>query len=152
MPTGVWRRPLDATFAATGPNGARDIAAGDFFQGFLETALEPDELLTEIRVPKTGSNGWAYQKFNRRAQDWAIVGVAAWRRNGDSGVALVNMGSTPILATSVSSALAQGASIADAAQLAADEADPQQDLNASTEYRVHLAKVLVRRALDEASA
>ena len=109
-------------------------------------------MLTEIRIPKMQGAGWSFQKFNRRAQDWAIVGVAAWRRNGDSGVALVNMGSTPILATSVSSALAGGASIADAAEQAGAEADPQADLNASVEYRQHLAKVLVRRALTEASS
>jgi carbon-monoxide dehydrogenase medium subunit len=108
-------------------------------------------MLTEIRVPKMAGAGWSFQKLNRRAQDWAIVGVAAWRRNGDSGVALVNMGSTPILAAAVSQALAQGASVADAAALAADDAEPQADLNASVEYRVHLAKVLVRRALDESS-
>ena len=96
--------------------------------------------------------GWGFQKFNRRAQDWAIVGVAAWRRNGDAGVALVNMGSTPILATSVATALAGGASVADAAEQAAAEAEPQADLNASVEYRVHLAKVLTRRALEAASA
>jgi carbon-monoxide dehydrogenase medium subunit len=95
--------------------------------------------------------GWSFQKFNRRAQDWAIVGVAAWRRGNESGVALVNMGSTPILATSVSGAIASGASVSDAAQLAAAEAEPQNDLNASPEYRVHLAKVLVRRALEESS-
>ena len=143
---------LGATYVVQGPNGSREIAAGDFYQGFLESALDPDEMLTEIRVPKMQGAGWSFQKFNRRAQDWAIVGVAAWRRNGDSGVALVNMGSTPILATSVSAALAQGASISDAAQLAAEEAEPQHDLNASTEYRIHLAKVLVRRALEQASA
>jgi len=139
---------LGATYVAQGPNGTREIAAGEFFQGFLETALAADEMLTEIRVPKMQGAGWNFQKFNRRAQDWAIVGVAAWRRNGDSGVGLVNMGSTPILATSVSNALSQGASVADAAQLAAEEAEPQGDLNASPEYRVHLAKVLVRRALE----
>jgi aerobic carbon-monoxide dehydrogenase medium subunit len=139
---------LGATYVAQGPNGTREIAAGDFFQGFLETALAADEMLTEIRVPKMQGAGWNFQKFNRRAQDWAIVGVAAWRRNGDSGVGLVNMGSTPILATSVSNALSQGASVADAAQLAAEDAEPQGDLNASPEYRVHLAKVLVRRALE----
>ena len=139
---------LGATYVVQGPNGTREIAAGDFFQGFLETALEADEMLTEIRVPKMQGAGWTFQKFNRRAQDWAIVGVAAWRRNGESGVGLVNMGSTPILATSVSNALSQGSSIADAAQLAAEEAEPQSDLNASPEYRVHLAKVLVRRALE----
>jgi aerobic carbon-monoxide dehydrogenase medium subunit len=142
---------LGATYVAQGPNGRREIAAADFYQGFLETALSDDEMLTEIRVPKITGAGWGFQKFNRRAQDWAIVGVAAWRNNGSSGVALVNMGSTPVLAASVSNALAQGASIADAAQLAAEEAEPQSDLNASPEYRVHLAKVLVRRALEAAS-
>jgi carbon-monoxide dehydrogenase medium subunit len=142
---------LGATYVAQGPGGTREIAARDFFQGFLESALAPDEMLTEIRVPKMAGAGWSFQKLNRRAQDWAIVGVAAWRRNGDSGVALVNMGSTPILASSVSQALAQGASVVDAAALAADDAEPQADLNASVEYRVHLAKVLVRRALEESS-
>ena len=78
--------------------------------------------------------------------------MAAWRRNGDAGIGLVNMGSTPILATSTIAALASGASIADAAEQAAAEADPQSDLNASVEYRQHLAKVLTRRALEEASA
>jgi len=143
---------LGATYVAQGPNGTREIAATDFYQGFLESALAPDELLTEIRVPKMAGAGWSFQKFNRRAQDWAIVGVAAWRRNGVSGVALVNMASVPVLATSVSSALSQGASVADAAEQAAAEAEPQADLNASVEYRTHLAKVLVRRALEEASA
>jgi carbon-monoxide dehydrogenase medium subunit len=143
---------LGATYVAQGPNGTREIEAGNFYQGFLTSSLAPDEMLTEIRIPKMQGAGWSFQKFNRRAQDWAIVGVAAWRRNGDSGVALVNMGSTPILATSVSSALAGGASIADAAEQAGAEADPQADLNASIEYRQHLAKVLVRRALTEASS
>jgi len=143
---------LGATYVAQGPNGTREIAAGDFYKTFFESALEPDEILTEIRVPKMQGAGWSFQKFNRRAQDWAIVGVAAWRRNGDSGVGLVNMGSTPILATSVSAALASGASVADAAEQAAADADPQADLNASVEYRQHLARVLTRRALDAASS
>ena len=142
---------LGATYVVQGPNGTREIAAADFYQGFLESALAADELLTEIRVPKLTGAGWSFQKFNRRAQDWAIVGVAAWRQNGRSGVGLVNMGSTPILATSVSGALSQGASVADAAEQAVAEAEPQADLNASIEYRTHLAKVLVRRALEEAS-
>ena len=142
---------LGATYVVQGPKGRRSIAAKDFFAGFLESTMSPDEMLVEIQVPKMQGAGWSFQKFNRRAQDWAIVGVAAWRRNGQSGVALVNMGSTPILATSVSAALAGGASIADAAQKAADEAAPQADLNASVDYRKHLAKVLVRRALEEAS-
>ena len=142
---------LGAIYVVQGANGTREIPASQFYKGFLESALQPDEMLTEIRVPKITGAGWSFQKFNRRAQDWAIVGVAAWRGAGGSGVALVNMGSTPVLATSVSSALASGASVADAAELAAAEAEPQSDLNASAEYRTHLAKVLVRRALEEAS-
>ena len=145
------RLALGATYVAQGPNGTREIAAADFYEGFLTSTLAADEMLTEIRVPKMAGAGWSFQKFNRRAQDWAIVGVAAWRRNGDSGVALVNMASVPVLATSVSSALAGGASIEDAAAQAGAEAEPQADLNASVEYRQHLAKVLVRRALTEAS-
>ena len=104
---------LGGTLVARGPGGEREIAAGEFFHGFLETALAPDEMLTEIRLPKRPGAGWSYQKFNRRAQDWAIVGVAAVR-NGGAGVALVNMGSTPLRATAVEQALASGASPADA--------------------------------------
>ena len=142
---------LGATYVVQGPGGRREIAAGDFYAGFLTSTMAPDEMLTEIRIPKMDGAGWSFQKFNRRAQDWAIVGVAAWRRDGHSGVALVNMGSVPILAASVSAALAGGAAIEDAAEQAVAEADPQADLNASVEYRTHLAKVLVRRALVEAA-
>ncbi len=143
---------LGATFVAKGPNGPREIAATDFFEGFLSTALAPDEMLAEIRVPKMNGAGWSFQKFNRRAQDWAIVGVAAWRNGDQSGVGLVNMASVPVLATGVSEALASGASIEDAASAASAQADPTPDLNASVEYRHHLARVLTRRALEEASA
>jgi carbon-monoxide dehydrogenase medium subunit len=143
---------LGATYVAKGPNGTREIAAGDFYQGFLTSALEPDEMITEVRVPKMNGAGWSFQKFNRRAQDWAIVGVAAWSGDTGSGVGLVNMGSVPILATSVSEALAGGASIDDAAEQANAETDPQADINASVEYRQHLARVLVKRALTEARA
>lgn len=139
---------LGATYVAQGPGGRRSIAAADFFRGFLESALAPDEMLVEIRVPKISGGGFSFQKFNRRAQDWAIVGVAAWRNDGGSGIGLVNMGATPVLATSAMQALAGGASVADAAELAAAEADPQSDLNASPDFRRHLAKVLVRRALE----
>ena len=76
---------LGATYVAQGPGGTREIAAADFYEGFLTSSLAADELLTEIRVPKMAGAGWGFQKFNRRAQDWAIVGVAAWRRNGDAG-------------------------------------------------------------------
>jgi len=143
---------LGATYVAQGPNGTRKIAAADFYQGYLTSTLEADELLTEIRVPKMNGAGWSFQKFNRRAQDWAIVGVAAWRRGTESGVGLVNMGSVPVLAGAVSAAIASGADVADAAALAADDADPQADLNASVEYRQHLARVLTGRALSAASA
>jgi carbon-monoxide dehydrogenase medium subunit len=139
---------LDATFVAQGPGGSRSLPATEFFQGFLETALAPDELLAEIQVPKSGANGFAYQKFNRRAQDWAIVGAVAARVNSGTHVALVNMGSTPLRATAVETALAQGASAADAAREAAVGTEPPSDLNASPEYRAHLAQVLVRRALE----
>lgn len=143
---------LGATYVVQGPNGVREIPANEFYVGFLESALAPDEMLTEIRVPKMNGATWGFQKFNRRAQDWAIVGVAAWKRGNESGVALVNMGSVPVLATSVAQAIANGASISEASELAAAEAEPQSDLNASAEYRVHLAKVLVRRALESTNA
>ena len=138
---------LGGTLVARGPAGEREIAATDFFTGFLETALAPDELLTEIRLPKA-AGAWSYQKFHRRSQDWAIVGVAAVT-NGSTGVALVNMGPVPLRATAVEDALAAGASAVDAAAAAAEGTDPPSDLNGTVEYRTHLARVLVRRALEE---
>jgi carbon-monoxide dehydrogenase medium subunit len=142
---------LGGTLVVQGPNGRREIAAVDFFQGFLETALMADEMLVEIRVPKITGAGWSFQKFNRRAQDWAIVGVAAVL-NGTTGIALINMGSTPLRATAVEEAVVSGASAPDAAILADVGTDPPSDINASSEYRRHLATVLVRRALEEATA
>jgi aerobic carbon-monoxide dehydrogenase medium subunit len=142
---------LGGTLVAQGPDGRREIAAADFFQGFLETALAPDEMLVEIRAPKVATAGWAFQKFNRRAQDWAIVGVAAVLGD-DPGVALVNMGSTPLRAGAVEAAIREGASSEEAAARAADGTEPPTDLNASPEFRRHLATVLVRRAIEEASA
>jgi carbon-monoxide dehydrogenase medium subunit len=142
---------LGATFRVVGPKGERSVAAADFYRGFLETALAADEVLTEIVVPKVTGAGWSFQKFNRRAQDWAIVGVAAIR-NGTTGIGLVNMGSTPLRATAAEEALAGGASPAEAAAHAADGIDPPEDLNASPEFRRHLATVLVRRALEEAAS
>jgi carbon-monoxide dehydrogenase medium subunit len=142
---------LDATFHVVGPAGERDIPATEFFRGFLETALGPDEILTEISVPKVTGRGWSFQKFNRRAQDWAIVGVAAV--TGDRpGIALVNMGPVPLRASAVEAALAGGAAPTEAASHAADGLDPPADLNATPEYRRHLAQVLVRRALEEAAS
>lgn len=142
---------LGATFMVEGPRGKRQIEASDFFRGFLETALEPDEMLVEISIPKATGAGWSFQKFNRRAQDWAIVGVAAVT-GVNPGIGLVNMGPTPLRAAAVESALASGAGPSEAAAHAADGLEPPEDLNASAEYRRHLAQVLVRRALEEAGA
>ena len=121
---------------AQGPNGTREIAAGDFYQGFLTSALEPDEMLTEIRVPKMNGAGWSFQKFNRRAQDWAIVGVAAWRRNGDSGVGAGQHGLDPGAGDQrVGGARRRRLDRGRRRRRPAAEADPQADLNASVEYR-----------------
>lgn len=138
---------LGATMVVQGPSGNRTIPAGDFFQGFLETALAPDEILTEIRVP-TGFSKFAFQKFNRRAQDWAIVGVVAVRSDR-TNVGFINMGPTPLRATAVEERLAAGASVEEAAAVADEGTSPSADINASVEYRRHLARVLVQRALSE---
>jgi aerobic carbon-monoxide dehydrogenase medium subunit len=145
---------LRATLVARGPGGEREIAADDFFTGFLETALAPDEILTEVRVPAVPGVGWAFEKFNRRAQDWAIVGVTAVMTNGSGGpgVGLVNMGSQPLRAAGVEDALRSGASPGDAAGRADEGTEPPDDLNASPEFRRHLARVLVRRALESAAS
>jgi carbon-monoxide dehydrogenase medium subunit len=142
---------LRASFVLAGPSGERIVPATDFFTSFLETALSRDELLTEIRLPKVANAGWSFQKFTLRAQDWAIVGVAAVR-NGSTGVALVNMADTPVLAAGVEAAVADGASAAEAASHASDGLEPPSDVRSSGEYRRHLAAVLVRRALEEAGA
>jgi aerobic carbon-monoxide dehydrogenase medium subunit len=140
---------MNGTMVVQGQGGARrEVPATEFFQGFLETAVQPDELLVEIRVPRAGGKGWSYQKFNRRAQDWAIV-AAAYQEG--AGVALVNMGSVPVRASATEAAIASGASPEDAAASADEGLDPPADLNASPEYRRHLAKVLTRRALEEAA-
>ena len=148
---------LDATFVVRGPNGERTVAAGDFFQDYLQTTLEPDEVLTEIRVPKLNGAGWSYKKFNRRAQDWAVVGAAAVveRSNGSIGsarIGLTNMGSTPLRATAAESALsgADPSSVAEATSSADEGTSPSSDIAASAEYRRHLARVLSRRAVEEA--
>jgi carbon-monoxide dehydrogenase medium subunit len=144
---------LRATLVARGPGGEREIAADDMFTGFLETALAADEVLTEIRVPAVGAAGWGFQKFTRRAQDWAIVGAAAVLGDGGGpGVGLVNMGPAPLRAAGVEAALQGGASPVDAAARAGEGTEPTDDLNASAEYRRHLVQVLVRRALESAGA
>jgi carbon-monoxide dehydrogenase medium subunit len=127
-----------------GPAGSRRVSADDFFQGYFETAMQPDELLTAVRVPRRPGVPWGYQKFVRRSNDWAIVGVAAI----DGRIALANMGPTPLRATAAEEALAAGASPADAAARAADGTSPGEDMHADKTYRQHLARVLTRRALE----
>jgi len=148
---------LDGEVVARGKDGQRTIAATDLFTGVFQTALAPDELLVEVRVPKLGSGGWSYVKMNRRAQDWATVAVAAVveRSNGSPGrasIALTNMGATPLRATVAEQALAGGGSIEDAAAVAADGTEPPSDHAASSVFRRHLARVLTRRALEEAAS
>ena len=140
---------LDGVLIARGPSGSREIGAGAFFRGLFESALEPGELLTEIRIPKPRAPlAWSFQKFTKRAIDWAIVGVAV---QGGS-VALVNMGQTPVRASAVEQALAGGAGPREAASHAAEGASPPEDLNADRGYREHLARVLVARALEESAS
>ena len=135
-----------------GPGGAsRTVAASDFFTGLFEPDLAPNEMVTEIRVPKAEA-GWSYIKFQRRAQDWALVGAAAVQRGGGASVALTNMGETPIRAAGVEEALSQGADPATAAQRADEGTSPPSDAFGSAEYRRELSRVLVRRALEQALA
>ena len=140
---------LRASFIIEGPSGEREVEADDFFTGFLETALEPEELLTEIRVPKLPNSTWSFQKFNRRAQDWAIVGASVLIDDNQCGVGLVNMDSKPVRAQALEEAIKNGASAEEASELAAEGLEPPSDLNASTEYRSHLARVLTKRGLQE---
>jgi aerobic carbon-monoxide dehydrogenase medium subunit len=146
---------LDGELVARGPNGDRTIPAREFFTGVFSTALEPHEMLVEIRVPKLGSAGWSYTKMSRRAQDWATVAVAAVVHGNGSveraSIALTNMGATSLHATAAEEALAGGASIGDAAALAAEGTEPPADHAASSEFRKHLVRVLTRRALEEAT-
>jgi aerobic carbon-monoxide dehydrogenase medium subunit len=134
---------LGGSVELSGPGGTRTVTADDFFTGYFETALEPDELLTAVRVPSRPGQPWGYQKFVRRANDWAIVGVAAV----DGRIALANMGPVPLRATAAEQALAGGASVAEAAELAAEGTSPGEDIHADRAYRQHLARVLTRRAL-----
>jgi aerobic carbon-monoxide dehydrogenase medium subunit len=134
---------LGGSVELTGPDGTRAVSADDFFTGFFETALAPAELLTAVRVPCRPGVSWGYQKFVRRANDWAIVGAAAI----GGRIALANMGPTPIRAHAAERALAEGASAEQAAGLAAEGTSPGTDIHADRAYREHLARVLTARAL-----
>ena len=149
----------EGTIVAQGPGGSREIPAAEFFRGYLQTGLEPDEVITEIRLPST--DGWSagYEKFARRQEDWAMVGVCALVRIedgvcADARIGLTHMGGTPVRARAAEAELRGQAvdadAIARAAAQAAEGTDPPADLNASAEYRAHLARVLCRRALTQA--
>ncbi len=141
---------MAGSVVVAGPSGERVVEGANLFASFLESSLEPTEMVTEIRIPKHTGEGWSFQKFNRRAQDWAIVGASVQRAGADTRVSLISMHPTPIRSAAVEQALAGGASATEAAELAAEGLEPSSDLNASIEFREHLARVLVRRALNEA--
>lgn len=150
----------EGSVTVAGANGTREIAAADLFQDYLTTAVQDGDVLTEVRVPTFDDWGSTYLKFTRRAEDWAMVAVCAMVKKGADGsfedvrVALTNMASTPIRARAVEDALrGKGPNaIAEAAEQAAEGTDPPGDLNATPDYKRHLARVLTRRALEEAAA
>jgi aerobic carbon-monoxide dehydrogenase medium subunit len=145
-----------------GQSGQREVAAADLFQDYLTTAVGEDEVLTEVRFPALDGYGFGYQKFNRRQEDWAMVAVCAYvKRAGDGScedvrIGLTHMGSTPLRATAAEEALRgqalEARSIAAAADQAAEGTEPPADLNASADYKRHLARVLCRRALEAAAS
>jgi carbon-monoxide dehydrogenase medium subunit len=143
-----------------GPGGQRTVAAAELFRDYMETAVAPDEVLTEVRVPALDDWGFSYQKFNRRSEDWAMVAVSAViKQTGDIcedvRIGMTNMASVPLRANAVEAALRgqplSAENIAKAAEHAAEDTQPPADLNASAEYKRHLARVLCQRALTEAA-
>jgi aerobic carbon-monoxide dehydrogenase medium subunit len=152
---------LEGQVSAQGQDGLRQIAAADLFKDYLTTSLAPDEVTTEVHLPASDGWGHGYEKFTRRAEDWAMVGVCAVVKKADDGtcedvrVGLTNMGSTPLRATATEEALRgqalDGKSIAAAAEQAAEGTEPPGDLNATPDYKRHLARVLTRRALEAAA-
>ncbi len=151
----------DGSVTARGASGEREIPAAELFEDYLTTAVGAEEVLTSITLPALEGYGWGYEKFNRRAEDWAMVGVCALvKRAGDGScedvrVGLTHMGSTPLRAAHVEDALRgqplDAERIAAAAEQAAEGTEPPADLNASADYKRHLARVLCRRALTAAA-
>jgi carbon-monoxide dehydrogenase medium subunit len=146
---------LGAEIDIAGATGTRTVSAAEFFRGVFETAAGPQEVVTEVRIPKlTGDHVWSYIKFRRRAQDWATVGVAAVARRSNGGVAdpaigLISMGATPLRASAAEAAWAGGH---DPGEVAAEGTSPPDDTNGSAEFRRHLVQVLVRRAVADTLA
>ena len=144
-----------------GAAGEREVQADALFEDYLTTAVQPAEILTSVRLPALDGYGFGYQKFNRRKEDWAMVAVCALVKKGADGscedvrIGLTHMASTPLRATAAEQALQGGAldarSIAAAAEQAAEGTEPPTDLNATADYKRHLARVLCRRALEQAS-
>jgi carbon-monoxide dehydrogenase medium subunit len=152
---------LDGTLIAQGPGGEREIAAADFFVDYLTTSLEPDEILTAVRIAKLDPGwGYRYEKFHRTAQSWATVAVAALARRDNGTVAearigLTNMGTVPVRATATEQAArgaeANPAALSEAAAHADEGTEPPGDLHGAPDYRRHLARVLTGRALAAAA-
>ena len=153
---------MEGSVTVTGTDGAREVAAGDLFEAFLTTAVGDGEILTEVRVPALNGYGTGYQKFNRRQEDWAMVAVCALVKKGSDGscedvrIGLTHMSDVPLRASAAEEALRgqplDPERIAAAAEQAAEGTEPPADLNASADYKRHLARVLCRRALEEAAA
>ena len=151
---------LEGSVTAQGPGGQRVIEAADLFEDYLSTSVATGEILTEVRLPALDGYGGAYEKFTRRAEDWAMVGVCVVVKESggvvdDVRIGMTNMGSTPLRASAAEEALRgaplDAASIAAAAEHADEGTDPPADLNATAEYKRHLARVLTRRALMRAA-
>jgi aerobic carbon-monoxide dehydrogenase medium subunit len=152
----------EATMTIRGAGGERQVAAADFFRDYLTTAVEDGEILTSLALPALDGYGFAYRKFNRRREDWAMVAVCALVKKAADGscedvrIGLTNMASVPLRATAAESALRgqplDAGRIAAAAEQAAEGTDPPGDLNATPDYKRHLARVLCRRVLEEAAA
>jgi carbon-monoxide dehydrogenase medium subunit len=150
----------EGSVTVQGPGGERTIAAADLFEDYLTTSIQEGEILTAVHLPAMDGYGFGYEKFNRRAEDWAMVAVSAWVKAeggtvSDVRIGLTNMGSTPLRATAVEEALRgqplSADSIAKAAEQAAEGTEPPGDLNATPDYKRHLARVLTRRALTTAA-
>jgi carbon-monoxide dehydrogenase medium subunit len=153
---------MEGSASIMGQDGVREVAASDFFEDYLTTAVTDGEILTEVRLPAMDGYGFGYEKFNRRQEDWAMVAVGALVKKAGDGscedvrVGLTHLAGTPLRGTAVEEALRgkplDAASIAAAADLAAEGTSPPADLNASADYKRHLARVLCRRALEQAAA
>jgi carbon-monoxide dehydrogenase medium subunit len=159
LPAVLLAADAQVTLQAAG-GGVRSVTADDLFVDYLTTAIEDGEVLTEVRMPGLDGYGFGYQKFNRRAEDWAMVAVCALMRVEDGTIAdvrvgLTNMGSRPLRARAVEAALRGGPATAEAIASAAASADegtsPSGDLNASADYKRHLSRVMCKRALSEAA-